>query len=134
MEENEISQHRITRIGRLFLRRSKLDELPQLLNIIFGEMSFVGPRPDILEQVNNYTDFQYRRLSVKPGLTGASQISGNNLLSWPHRIWLDIWYIENQNLLLDVQIIALTIITVFRGEIINDDPLDLHRLVPRELK
>lgn len=133
LEEELVNPGRITRLGK-FLRRSKLDELPQLINVALGDMSLVGPRPDIIEQVNNYTDVQRKRLSVKPGLTGLTQISGNNMLSWPHRIWLDIWYIEHRTWFLNLQIIALTFITLFRGETIKADPLNLHKKVPSELK
>lgn len=133
LEEEHVNPNRITRVGK-FLRRSKLDELPQLVNIIFGDMSFVGPRPDIIEQVNNYTSLQRKRLLVKPGLTGISQISGNTMLSWPHRIWLDNWYIQNKTWLLDTQIIFLTIVSIFRGETPTSDPFNLHAKVPPESK
>jgi len=123
--EDEPDNYRITKIGK-FLRRSKLDELPQLLNVVLGSMSLVGPRPDIPEQVAMYTPQQSERLLVKPGLTGVTQISGNIFLSWPDRIRLDVWYIRNRSLLLDIKIIALTLVAVFKGETIDSDPFNLH--------
>ena len=91
---------RLTRSGR-FLRRTSLDELPQLLNILVGQMSLVGPRPDIPEQVALYTDEDRRRLEVLPGLTGYSQVYGRDLIGWPQRIAQDIQYIDNWTLALD---------------------------------
>lgn len=120
--------HRITRIGK-YLRRSKLDELPQLVNILMGHMSFVGPRPDIPEQANGYTNFQQQRLFVKPGLTGVSQVSGNTSLSWPDRIVLDIWYINNRSLLLDLKVMVFTINAIIKGEKQHADPFKLHCLL-----
>jgi len=123
--------HRITWIGK-YLRRSKLDELPQLVNIVMGQMSFVGPRPDIPEQANRYTRFQQQRLCVKPGLTGISQVSGNTLLSWPDRIVLDIWYIKNRSLLLDLKIIMFTITAIVKGEKQHADPFQSALLTARQ--
>lgn len=120
--------YRITRIGK-YLRRSKLDELPQLVNIVMGQMSFVGPRPDIPEQANGYTPFQQQRLSVKPGLTGISQVSGNTLLSWPDRIVLDIWYIKNRTVLLDLKIVMYTLTAILEGEKQHFDPFNLKCLL-----
>ena len=98
---------RITRVGRL-LRRLSLDELPNLLNVIKGDMSLVGPRPTIKEQVDRYTERQRRRLEVKPGVTGWAQVNGRTSLPWPERIELDIWYVEHRSLRLDVRILART--------------------------
>jgi len=98
---------RITRVGA-FLRRWSLDELPQLWNIVRGEMSFVGPRPTLGYQVEQYTPFQRRRLEVLPGVTGWAQIHGRNGLSWPQRIEHDVWYVENRSLRLDVKILLQT--------------------------
>lgn len=117
--------YRITRMGK-YLRISKLDELPQLLNILAGQMSIVGPRPDIPEQSCHYSAFQQQRLSVKPGLTGIAQISGNTLLSWPERIVLDIWYIQNWSCLLDFKIMVLTWLTIIRGDSLNYDYFGLR--------
>lgn len=119
-------QTRITRVGR-FLRRTSLDELPQLLNVVNGTMSVVGPRPTLQYQVDRYTEQQRRRLDVRPGLTGLAQVSGRNALSWDRRIELDIDYVERQSLPLDLRIIARTAKTILSGEGIDGhdaaDPL-----------
>lgn len=106
---------RITRSGRV-LRRTGLDELPQLVNILRGEMSLVGPRPDLVEQVANYSDADRRRLAVRPGLTGWSQTHGREEIGWPERIEQDVWYIEHWSLWLDLKILFLTVAQVFRPE------------------
>ena len=98
---------RITRSGR-FLRRTSLDELPQLVNVLRGEMSLVGPRPDLLEQVANYTDGDRRRLAVKPGITGWAQIHGRDEIPWDERFELDAWYVDNWSLALDARIVLAT--------------------------
>ena len=98
---------RITRVGRL-LRRFSLDELPNLVNVLRGEMAVVGPRPTVQEQVDGYTERQLRRLEVKPGITGWAQINGRASLPWPERIELDVWYVEHRSLWLDVRILART--------------------------
>jgi lipopolysaccharide/colanic/teichoic acid biosynthesis glycosyltransferase len=99
---------RITRAGRL-LRRFSLDELPNLVNVLRGEMAIVGPRPTVQEQVDRYTERQRRRLEVKPGITGWAQINGRTSLPWPERIELDVWYVEHRSLLLDLRILAKTV-------------------------
>ena len=98
---------RITRVGRL-LRRYSLDELPNLVNVLRGELAIVGPRPTVQEQVDRYTERQRRRLEVKPGITGWAQINGRTSLPWPERIELDVWYVEHRSLWLDVRILAKT--------------------------
>jgi lipopolysaccharide/colanic/teichoic acid biosynthesis glycosyltransferase len=98
---------RITRVGRL-LRRFSLDELPNLVNVLKGEMAIVGPRPTVQEQVDRYTDRQRRRLEVRPGITGWAQINGRTSLPWPERIELDVWYVEHRSLRLDLRILART--------------------------
>jgi lipopolysaccharide/colanic/teichoic acid biosynthesis glycosyltransferase len=98
---------RITRAGRL-LRRFSLDELPNLVNVLRGEMAMVGPRPTVQEQVDRYTDRQRRRLEVKPGITGWAQVHGRASLPWPERIELDVWYVDNRSLLLDLRILLRT--------------------------
>ena len=98
---------RITRTGRL-LRRFSLDELPNLINVLKGDMATVGPRPTVQEQVDRYTDRQRRRLEVKPGITGWAQINGRTSLPWPERIELDVWYVENRSLRLDLRILMKT--------------------------
>jgi lipopolysaccharide/colanic/teichoic acid biosynthesis glycosyltransferase len=106
---------RITRSGRV-LRRTGLDELPQLVNIVRGEMSLVGPRPDLVEQVANYSAADRRRLAVRPGLTGWSQTHGREEIGWPERIEQDVWYIEHWSLWLDLKILLLTFAQFFRAE------------------
>ena len=98
---------RITRVGRL-LRRFSLDELPNLLNVLRGELAVVGPRPTVRAQVDRYTPRQRRRLEVKPGITGWAQVNGRASLSWPERIELDVWYVDNRSLALDLRILART--------------------------
>ena len=98
---------RITRAGAV-LRRFSLDELPNLVNVLRGEMSIVGPRPTIQAQVDQYTDRQRRRLEVKPGITGWAQVNGRASLPWHERIELDVWYVDNRSLRLDLRILART--------------------------
>ena len=105
---------RITRIGR-FLRRYSLDELPNLWNVVRGEMSIVGPRPTLQVQVEQYTDHQRRRLAVKPGITGWAQVNGRASLPWTERIELDIWYVEHRSFALDLRILARTVGMVLTG-------------------
>jgi lipopolysaccharide/colanic/teichoic acid biosynthesis glycosyltransferase len=106
---------RITRSGR-FLRRTSLDELPQLWNVLRGEMSLVGPRPDLVDQVANYTDADRRRLAVRPGITGWSQIHGRDEISWPERFEHDAWYVEHWSLSLDAKILLRTFAQLRRPE------------------
>ena len=98
---------RITRVGAL-LRRTSIDELPNLVNVLRGEMSLVGPRPTLQVQVDAYTDRQRRRLEVRPGLTGWAQVNGRASLPWPERIELDVWYLEHATLALDLRILVLS--------------------------
>jgi len=105
---------RITRSGRL-LRRLSLDELPQLWNILRGDMSVVGPRPTLRYQVDDYSARQLRRLEVKPGLTGWAQVNGRASLPWDERIELDVWYVEHRSLWLDLRILARTPFALFHG-------------------
>ena len=98
---------RVTRVGA-FLRRFSLDELPNLINVIRGEMSVVGPRPTLVAQVDEYTPHQRRRLEVKPGLTGWAQVNGRAGIPWAERIELDVWYVEHRSLGLDLRILART--------------------------
>ena len=119
---------RVTRIGA-FLRRSKLDELPQLVNVLLGQMSLVGPRPDIPVQVADYDEHHHQRLAVRPGLTGLAQVSGNINLSWPQRIELDRWYVAHRSMRLDLAILLHTVPVLWRGERRGDDPLGIRRRV-----
>jgi len=105
---------RITRTGRL-LRRFSLDELPNLVNVLKGDMAIVGPRPTVQEQVDRYTDRQRRRLEVKPGITGWAQVNGRTSLSWPERIELDVWYVDNKAPGLDLKIILRTVRMLLLG-------------------
>jgi lipopolysaccharide/colanic/teichoic acid biosynthesis glycosyltransferase len=106
---------RITRVGRL-LRRTSLDEVPNLVNVLRGDMAIVGPRPTVPVQVDRYTERQRGRLAVKPGITGWAQINGRTELPWDERIELDLWYIEHRSWRLDLRILWLTLRMVFGGE------------------
>ena len=106
---------RVTRVGR-WLRRTGLDELPQLWNVVRGEMSLVGPRADLVEQAASYTPEERRRLTVLPGITGWAQVHGRDSIPWPKRFELDLWYIDNWSLALDARILLRTVAEVFRGE------------------
>ncbi|ADI14393.1 sugar transferase [Truepera radiovictrix] len=108
----------VTRVGRV-IRRLKIDELPQLLNVLTGELSLVGPRPTLLEQVAEYDDFEARRLSLKPGVTGWAQVSGGIYLPWEERIALDVWYVDNWSLALDFEILVRTVGVILWGERLN---------------
>ena len=105
---------RITRTGRV-LRRLSLDELPQLWNVVRGDMSLVGPRPTLAYQVERYTPRQRRRLDVRPGITGWAQVNGRATLPWEDRIELDLWYVDNRSLWLDLKILARTPLTLATG-------------------
>lgn len=110
---------RMTRVGR-FLRLFSLDELPQLFNIIKGEMSFVGPRPLLVEYLEYYDENQLERHKVLPGITGWAQVNGRNLLSWEEKFKYDIWYVENMSFLVDLKIILLTLVKVLKKEGVNN--------------
>jgi lipopolysaccharide/colanic/teichoic acid biosynthesis glycosyltransferase len=105
---------RITRVGRV-LRRLSLDELPQLWNVVRGEMSLIGPRPTLAYQVERYSDRQRRRLEVKPGITGWAQIHGRAALPWEERIELDVWYVEHRSPRVDLKILLRTPLALFGG-------------------
>jgi lipopolysaccharide/colanic/teichoic acid biosynthesis glycosyltransferase len=123
---------RVTRSGRV-LRRTSLDELPQLLNVLKGEMSLVGPRPDLVDQVANYSERDRRRLSVLPGITGWSQVHGREEIGWPERFEQDAWYIENWSLRLDTKIVIATFTQLFRsGEIPVEDAMNIERARARD--
>jgi len=98
---------RITRVGRI-LRRTSIDELPQLWNVVRGEMSLIGPRPTLRYQVDRYDEHQHHRLDIRPGLTGWAQVHGRTALPWAERIELDVWYVEHRSLRLDLTILART--------------------------
>ena len=106
---------RLTFFGEI-LRRTKVDELPQLLNVFMGDMSLVGPRPTVIEQATKYDTFQRKRLDVVPGMTGLAQVNGNITLSWEDRIKYDVFYVENWSLMLDMKILFKTVAIVVLGE------------------
>ncbi len=110
---------RLTPVGRM-LRRYSLDELPQLLNVLKGDMSLVGPRPLLVEYLPLYSTEQKRRHEVQPGITGWAQVNGRNALSWPERFKLDTWYVDHQTLLLDLKILWMTLAKVFLGDGISE--------------
>ena len=112
--ETSVTDPRITRLGR-FLRRWSIDEVPQLWNVLRGEMSLVGPRPTFIEIAERYSSQQARRLQMRPGLTGLAQLQGRNLIPWEQRITLDILYIEKFSLWLDAKILCRTIPLLLRG-------------------
>jgi len=109
---------RLTRFGR-WLRRTSLDELPELFNVLRGDMSLVGPRPLLVEYLDRYSEEQHRRHEVKPGLTGWAQINGRNAISWPEKFALDVWYVDHQSLALDVRILWRSLARIAGGEGIN---------------
>jgi lipopolysaccharide/colanic/teichoic acid biosynthesis glycosyltransferase len=111
-------EQRLTKIGK-FVRKTSLDEIPQLLNVIKGEMSLVGPRPLLPEYLPLYDANQARRHEVKPGITGWAQVNGRNAISWQQKFEYDVWYVDNTSFLLDVKIVVLTIKKVFISEGIN---------------
>ncbi|HGH7173406.1 TPA: sugar transferase [Bacillus wiedmannii] len=101
------------------LRKTSLDEIPQLINVLKGDISLVGPRPLLMEYLPLYSSKQAKRHNVKPGITGWAQINGRNLITWEEKFELDVWYVENHSFLLDLKIIVLTILKVFKTEGIN---------------
>jgi sugar transferase EpsL len=111
---------RLTRFGR-FLRSISLDELPELLNVLRGDMSLVGPRPLLMQYLERYTPEQRRRHEAKPGITGWAQVNGRNALSWEDRFALDVWYVDHQSLALDLKILLLTLWRVLQREGISQD-------------
>ncbi len=113
-------QERLTSLGR-FLRSTSLDELPELWNVLKGEMSLVGPRPLRVEYLPLYSERQARRHEVRPGVTGWAQINGRNAISWEEKFELDVWYVENHSLALDLKIVFLTILKVVRRDGINSE-------------
>ena len=112
---------RLTNFGR-FLRRTSLDELPELINVLKGDMSLVGPRPLLIRYLPYYTERERKRFEVKPGITGLAQISGRNHLLWDKRLELDVQYVEQQSLLLDIQILLRTVIKVLKRADVIDVP------------
>jgi lipopolysaccharide/colanic/teichoic acid biosynthesis glycosyltransferase len=111
----------VTPVGR-FLRRTSLDEVPELVNVLKGDMSLVGPRPTVPEHVTRYDEFQRRRLEVRPGITGWAQVNGRNSISWTERIKLDVWYIDHWTPWLDIRILLMTIVQVLTQRGVEDVP------------
>lgn len=111
---------RLTPLGK-FLRSTSLDELPELLNVLKGDMSIVGPRPLLMQYLDRYTPDQARRHEVKPGLTGWAQVNGRNAITWEDKFKLDVWYVDNWSLLLDLKIIAMTVLKVVKREGISQE-------------
>lgn len=109
---------RITLIGK-FVRKSSLDEVPQLINVLKGDMSLIGPRPLLTRYLHLYSDFQNRRHEVKPGITGWAQVNGRNAISWDKKFQYDVWYVDNLSLILDFKILLKTIQKVFKRDGIN---------------
>jgi len=114
------TRDRVTKVGR-FLRLYSIDELPQVLNILKGDMSFIGPRPALTSHWDRYTQFQKRRVEILPGITGLSQVSGRNNLPWSKRIELDIYYIDKYSLWLDLKILYRTVVVILKGGDISLD-------------
>ena len=108
-------KERLTRIGS-FIRSTSLDELPELLNVLIGDMSIVGPRPLLKQYLDRYTPEQARRHEVKPGLTGWAQVNGRNSINWEEKFKLDVWYVDHQSILLDLRIIWMTVLKVLKRE------------------
>lgn len=113
-------EKRLTAVGK-FIRKTSLDELPQLFNVLKGEMSFVGPRPLLIEYLSLYNDEQRRRHLVKPGITGWAQVNGRNAISWEEKFALDCWYVEHISFGIDLKILFLTAIKVLRAEGISSE-------------
>lgn len=111
---------RLTTVGE-FIRKTSLDEIPQLLNVIKGDMSLIGPRPLLKDYLPLYNEFQKRRHEVKPGITGWAQVNGRNTISWEQKFQYDVWYVDHLSFLLDVRIFFLTIKKVFKSEGINQN-------------
>ena len=114
------NDQRITNLGKL-LRKLSLDELPQLFNVAKGDISLVGPRPLLVDYLELYSSEQARRHNVKPGITGWAQVNGRNAISWEERFKLDVWYVDNQSFLLDLKILFMTLLKVFKSEGVNPE-------------
>ncbi|AKD01944.1 sugar transferase [Pontibacter korlensis] len=106
---------RLTPVGR-FVRKTSLDEIPQLLNVIKGDMSLIGPRPLLVEYLPLYNEVQRRRHEVRPGITGWAQVNGRNAISWSEKFRYDVWYVDNMSLWLDLKIIFMTVFKIFKSE------------------
>lgn len=122
---------RLTPFGS-FLRQYSLDELPQLINVIKGDLSLVGPRPLLMEYLPLYSEEQARRHLVRPGITGWAQVNGRNSITWEEKFALDVWYVNNQSLFLDIKILLLTIIRVLRSDNVHINEHDFEGTMSKE--
>lgn len=113
-------EFRLTKMGK-FVRKTSLDELPQLFNVLKGDMSFIGPRPLLVSYLSLYNDEQKRRHLIKPGITGWAQVNGRNTISWEKKFEYDVWYVDHINFFLDIKILLLTVKKVIKSEGINTD-------------
>ena len=113
-------EQRVTLLGKI-LRRTSLDELPELLNVLKGDMSLVGPRPLLMQYLEHYDDEQARRHDVRPGITGWAQVNGRDTITWKRKFEHDVWYVDHQSAALDVKILLLTLYRVFKAEDVGDD-------------
>jgi len=113
-------ERRLTKLG-IFLRSTSIDELPELFNVIKGDMSIVGPRPLLMQYLDRYSPEQGRRHEVKPGLTGWAQVNGRNAISWEEKLKLDVWYVDNQNFWVDIKIIGMTVLKVLKRDGISQE-------------
>ncbi len=121
VQENLLPDHeRMTKAGTL-VRKSSLDEIPQLINVIKGDMSLIGPRPLLVQYLPLYNEYQKKRHEVRPGITGWAQVNGRNAISWSNKFDLDVWYVDNLSFWLDIKIIFMTILKVFKSEGISAD-------------
>lgn len=111
---------RLTKVGK-FVRKTSLDEIPQLLNVLKGDMSLIGPRPLLVEYLDRYNDVQKRRHNVRPGITGLAQVNGRNAISWKRKFEYDVEYVDNMSFFLDVKIFFMTFLKVFKSEGINEE-------------
>lgn len=114
---------RLTSLGR-FLRKTSLDEIPQLFNVLNGDMSLVGPRPLLIEYLPLYSPYQAKRHLVRPGITGWAQVCGRNTISWQDRFSLDVWYVENASFIVDMKILCMTVLKVLRRDGVNASDAD----------
>jgi lipopolysaccharide/colanic/teichoic acid biosynthesis glycosyltransferase len=110
---------RLTSMGS-FIRKTSLDEIPQLINVLIGDMSLIGPRPLLTHYLHLYSDFQNRRHEVKPGITGWAQVNGRNAISWDKKFEYDVWYVDNSSFILDSKILLKTVLKVLKSEGINE--------------
>lgn len=109
---------RLTLVGK-FVRKTSLDEIPQLINVVKGDMSLIGPRPLLTHYLHMYNEFQNRRHEIKPGITGWAQVNGRNAISWDKKFEYDVWYVDNVSFILDLKILFMTILKVFKSDGIN---------------